>query len=289
LSDPPTAGKNLQRHSRPGVGQSRTTRAQPFDLLILEPPDPAGPKLYRELASWWPLLSAPGEYEEEAALYRRALLEACATPPRTMLELGSGGGNNASHLKASFELVLVDRSAGMLEVSRQLNPECEHIQGDMRTIRLEREFDCVFVHDAIVYMTSEEDVRRAIETAFVHCRPGGVALLAPDHVRENFRASTDHGGHDGAERSLRYLEWSWDPDPADTTYIVDYVYALRSADGLMRVVHDRHIEGLFARAEWLRLLAAAGFDPAVVPIEHSELEPGSYEAFVCRKPEGKRG
>lgn len=41
----------------------------------------------------------------------------------------------------------------------------------MRTVRLGRTFDAVFVHDAVDYMTSEDDLRHVIETAFVHCRP----------------------------------------------------------------------------------------------------------------------
>ncbi|MHC4615594.1 MAG: class I SAM-dependent methyltransferase, partial [Planctomycetota bacterium] len=53
-----------------------------------------------------------------------------------VLELGSGGGNNASHLKKWFDMTLVDLSPHMLEVSRALNPECSHQQGDMRTVRL---------------------------------------------------------------------------------------------------------------------------------------------------------
>ena len=67
----------------------------------------------------------------------------------------------------------------------------------------------------------------AMQTAFVHCRAGGVALFAPDYVRENFRSSTDHGGSDADLRGLRYLEWTWDPDPSDTTYVVDYASAAR--------------------------------------------------------------
>jgi len=242
------------------------------------------PRLYAELAAWWPLMSAPSEYAEEAAFYESKLLAAAARECRTLLELGSGGGNNASYLKHRFEMVLVDRSPGMLAISRELNPECEHIEGDMRTVRLGRTFDCVFVHDAIAYMTTEADVRRVLETAYLHCKPGGAALFAPDHVRENFEPSTDHGGNDGAGRSMRYLEWTWDPDPDDTSYTVDYVYAMREADGSLHVESDRHIEGLFARADWLRWLREAGFDPEVVPFDHSELDPGEYELFVCRKP-----
>ena len=134
-------------------------------------------------------------------------------------------------------------------------------------------------------MTPEPDLRQAIETAFVHCRPGGAALFAPDHVRENFRSSSDHGGHDNDTHGLRYLEWTWDPDPADTAYLVDYAYLLRTPDGTVRVEHDRHVEGLFSRAVWLRLLSEAGFEPRVVPFNHSELDPGSYEVFVATKPE----
>ena len=82
-------------------------------------------------------------------------------------------------------MVLVEPSAGMRSVSRRLNPECEHIDADMRSLRLAREFDAVFVHDAVCYMTTEADLRMAMQTAFVHCRAGGVALFAPDYVREN--------------------------------------------------------------------------------------------------------
>lgn len=242
-------------------------------------------KLYDELAAWWPLLSAPADYAEEAAFYAKTLLESCERRPSTCLELGSGGGNNASFMKAQFRLTLVEPSAGMRAVSHALNPECEHLPGDMRTVRLGRTFDCVFVHDAIVYMTSEDDLRRALETAFVHCAPGGAALFAPDHVRETFRPSTDCGGHDAADgRGLRYLEWAWDPDRHDTSYVVDYAYLLREADGTVRAEHDRHVEGLFPRATWLHLLRDVGFVPRNVPFDHSELEPGTHEVFVGTRP-----
>ena len=245
------------------------------------------PKMYDELAEWWPLLSPPIDYEEEAAFYANTLAAACAQPITSVLELGSGGGNNASHLKTRWSMTLVERSAGMRAVSRALNPDLEHVEGDMRTVRLRREFDAVFVHDAVCYMATESDLRLAIETAFVHCRIGGCALFCPDYVRENFRPDTDCGGHDGAGRAMRYLEWVWDPDPSDTVYLVDYMFALRERDGTVRVEHDRHVEGLFPRADWIRWLSEAGFAGArSVSFEHSELEPGSHEVFVATRPGG---
>jgi hypothetical protein len=166
----------------------------------------------------------------------------------------------------------------MLAVSRSLNPECEHVEGDMRTIRLGRTFDAVFIHDAVDYMTTLADLGQALETAFSHCRPGGVALFVPDHVQETFQPSTEHGGTDGHDRGLRYLEWSYDPDDSDTTYTTDYVYLLREGAQIVGVEHDQHICGLFPRAEWLRLLREVGFQPKIVQDAYER------DIFVAGKP-----
>ena len=90
-------------------------------------------RFYGDLAEWWPLISPPEEYLEEAA-FAASVLRRAELPVREVLELGSGGGHNAVHLKQSFAMTLVDLSDEMLEVSRRLNPECDHYQGDMRTI-----------------------------------------------------------------------------------------------------------------------------------------------------------
>jgi SAM-dependent methyltransferase len=247
--------------------------------------DPAArqtPKLYGELAPWFHLLTAPEEYAPEAELYYRLLSEACEGPLRSALELGSGGGNNASHLKAHLELTLVDRSPQMLELSRSLNPECRHVEGDMRSVRLEETFDAVFVHDAIAYITTEADLVATIETARAHCRPGGAALFVPDYVRDRFEPREGTGGHDGSDRALRYLEWVWDPDPADTVYLADFAYLLRDESGEVRCVHDRHVCGVFPRTTWLELLEAAGFRARSHLTSDSD-EPAGAELFVASR------
>lgn len=221
-------------------------------------------KLYDELAGWWPVFSDPREYRREAAHVIRVLRKSTKPAPRTVLELGSGGGNSAFHLKAHFSMTLVDRSPQMLRVSRKLNPDCKHVKGDIRTLRLGRTFDAVFVHDAICHMTTETDLRAVMQTAYEHCRVGGVALFIPDFVRETFAAGTDQGGSDSPRKSVRFLQWIVDPDPKDTTYLVDFAILLRDRRGEVRVAHDRHVLGLFSRARWLRLLRDVGFNAVVV-------------------------
>jgi SAM-dependent methyltransferase len=240
------------------------------------------PRLYGELAPWFHLLTAPEDYAEEAELYRRLLVEKADGPVRTVLELGSGGGNNASHLKRDFTLTLVDRSPEMLEMSRGLNPELEHVQGDMRSIRLGRTFDAVFVHDALAYILTEPDLQAVFETAAAHCRHGGSAVFVPDYVQETFKPRTSHGGHDSedGERGLRYVEWVRADLSDPARQVVDFAYLIREGDQV-RVEHDRHACGLFPQAIWLRGLDAAGFDVDVVEPEFGD-EPASQIAFACR-------
>jgi SAM-dependent methyltransferase len=244
----------------------------------------SGHRFYGDLAEWWPLVSPPEEYLEEAAFAASLLLRA-GIPVREVLELGSGGGHNAVHLKRTLAMTLVDLSDEMLEVSRRLNPDCDHRQGDMRTIRLGRQFDAVFVHDAIDYMTDETDLRLAMETAFVHCRAGGLALFVPDNIRENFEEGSDHGGNDAVDgRGVRYLEWTWDPDPEDTWILTEYAFLLRDADGVVRVAHETHKTGLFSKARWLELLGEVGFEPEAVTEQTTEART-PRELFIGRKDE----
>ena len=75
--------------------------------------------------------------------------------------------------------MLVDLEPAMLALSQHLNPECVHLQGDMRSVRLGCQFDCVFLHDAVSYMASHADLASAVTTAFAHAAPGGVAMFQP--------------------------------------------------------------------------------------------------------------
>jgi SAM-dependent methyltransferase len=235
------------------------------------------PKLYTELADWWQLVSPTEDYADEAAFFGELFR---AENARTVLELGSGGGNIAWFLKNDFALTLTDISDLMLTESRKQNPELEHIEGDMRTLRLGRTFDGVLIHDAIMYMTTEEDLRAALITAYEHCRPGGVVVIAPDWVAETFRPQTMHEGRDDGERGLRYLEWTWDADPDDTEVNCEYILALKEGDELRTVV-DRQVVGVFPRATWLRLLEDAGFEARVV--EDPSTDGERNDVFVGHK------
>ncbi len=238
-------------------------------------------RLYGDLAGWWPAISPPSEYAEEAELYAEMIQAAARRQVREVLELGSGGGNNASHMKRAFALTLVEPADGMREISRQLNPECTHLPGDMRHVRLDRTFDAVFVHDAVMYMTTEDDLRAALATVAAHLAPGDVALVAPDATRETFSEATEHGGGEDARgRQARYLQWTLPPERGGTSFETHYAFLLREPDGTVMSAHDVHREGLFSRATWLRLFREVGLAAELAP---RRIEGEEYDAFVASK------
>ena len=235
-------------------------------------------QLYSTLASWWPVLSPVDDYADESAFFLELIDEAGIPADATLLEFGAGGGNNAVHMKRRFSNVtLSDLSEDMLRVSREINPECRHLTGDMRTLDVGEVFDVVFIHDAIDYMTTREDLFAVIRNAYRHCKPDGIVMLVPDYVDETYVEKTDHGGSDAADRHLRYLEWGYDPDPTDHETIVNYVVVHREGAGPIQIVHEQHRCGLFDRATWFEGLLAAGFAPRSVTDDYER------DVFIGRR------
>ena len=81
----------------------------------------------------------------------------------------------------------------------------------------------------------------------VACRTGGLAPFAPDCVCETVVSDREHGRHDGDGPGVPVSVAHMGSHPRDDTHTVDYAYLLRDRDRSTRVLHDRHVEGLFSR------------------------------------------
>lgn len=229
-------------------------------------------RLYDDLAYLWPIISPPEEYLVEAQEWLdviRSRLDIGAGGGRdlpTLLELGCGGGHLLSHLTERFVTEAVDISPRMLEISRELNPQTLHHVGDMRSVRLGRTFDVVVIHDAVNYMTTAGDLRAAMVTAAEHLRPGGVALFAPDCIRETFEGPrVVEWTRDAEDRSVTFIEYMGKPRPgmsgAEGSIVESvFIFIIDGGDGAAQVETDRHVGGLFPMTTWLSLLGKAGLE-----------------------------
>lgn len=237
------------------------------------------PRLYADLAWLWPLW---GDAATEYAHYCRCVTDLVRRhtriPAATLLDIGCGGGKNVLNLKREFAVTGLDASSAMLSQARALNPECTFVEGDMRTFRLGRTFDVVFMDDAITHMNCKEDFAAAFRAAHAHLDPGGVLVVTPDVTVETFRqnrTTSTTASRDGLD--VVFIENVYDPDPGDEQYEATILYLIRER-GRLRVETDFWTMGLFTLETWRSVIRETGFE---VNEERYEADGDEFTTFAC--------
>lgn len=249
------------------------------------------PRLYTDLAWLWPHLSPPDHYVAEAAHLDALLTEHLGPGPHRILELGAGGGHTLVHLDprgnrgGRHHTVAADLSPQMLAHASALIPGLATHAADMRTMRLtapdDQPFDAVFIHDAVDYLLTEDDLAQTFATAHAHLRPGGLLFVAPTYLKETFADNevADDGTTVDANQ-LTYFTYVHDPDPSDSTFEMILLYLTRDLNTrAVEVVEDRHTLGLFGYETWTSLIEQAGFD--VQPVDPTE--DAAWELFLGKR------
>lgn len=226
-------------------------------------------RLYHDLAWIWPIVSPPADYRGEADEFHDLIQAKGAGKLRRLLHLGCGAGHLDSHLKQHYQITGVDLSEPMLAMARSLNPEITYIQGDIRSIQLDVEFDVVILADASDYLLSRDALTQAFSTAYSHLRPGGIFCTYAEETAEGFEQNkTRTSRHRQAGIEIVAVENVYDPNPADNTYELTFVYLIRK-DGELTIEADRHQAGLFSIKTWINTLEAADFFGEVIHYENS--------------------
>lgn len=211
---------------------------------------------YNDLAWTEDLLADPTEYEYEAESYINLIHKSTKNQLHTMLHLGSGAGGYDRYFKRHFTVTGVDLSMGMLNKARIAHPEIEYHEGDMRTVRLDRQFDIVAIPDSIDYMVSKNDLRQAIQTCVHHLKPGGVLLIVAK-TKETFKHNNFayEGSKDDIQVTL--LENNYINPFRYNTYETTFVYLIRW-HGKLSIQTESQILGLFPLTTWENLFNEFG-------------------------------
>ena len=244
---------------------------------------------YNELAWADELLTDPDEYSEEVSIYIELIKNNSRRTPETLLHFGSGSGHYDTIFKNHFKVTGVDLSKGMLEKARMRHPEVEYIEGDMRTVRLNRLFDAVIIPDCIDYMVTADDLKQAVENASHHLKPGGVLLIV-GKTQETF--SNNNFAYTGEKDGihLTVLENNYVNPYKPGTYEASIFYLIRKG-GELTVRSEIHYLGLFPEAVWEKVFASAEFELKKEPLnglyQKNLLGEGEYPLtiFIGIKPE----
>lgn len=239
--------------------------------------------LYTDLAWLWPMWGdAATEYAHYCQYVTEHIRRYATRPVTTLLDIGCGGGKNVLNLKREFLVTGVDLSSAMLEQAKERNPECTFAQGDMRSIRLDRTFDAVFMDDAISHMNCRADFVAALRTAHAHLKPGGVLIATPDVTIETFRqnkTTTTTATRDGLD--VVFVENVFDADPTDEQYETTILYLIRN-HGCLQIESDYWTMGIFSLDTWRQVLRETGFE-----VHEGRYNPGEdeYTVFTCVRME----
>lgn len=242
---------------------------------------------YTDLAWTELIISSPEEYREETELFCKTIIDNSKNKPQTLLHLGCGAGINDYTFKKHFKVTGVDISNEMLKIARKLNPEVKYIHGDMREIRLKLRFDAVAIPDSIGYMTTEKDLRRAINTAYRHLNTGGIILIVAN-IRDNFKEN--NFVYTGSKKDIKITVFENNCITSKTNYEATFVYLICRKSKL-EIYTDKHTIGLFNLITWEKLLKERGFSLKKISAENTYdrfmLKDGDYPQvmFICRKIE----
>lgn len=235
--------------------------------------------LYSQLARWWPLLSPPDRYVWIANRVSDVIRRCKQIRGRTVLALGAGGGCLVHHLSRTYRVTVTDISLEMLAVSARMNPECEHGLGDMRALRLGRQFAAVIAEDAISYMATRADLLAALSTAYEHTAPGGVGVFVPEYTAETFAENEYSGSAAWGDERVRFHRCTRRLQDTGENYASRFVYLVTKA-GAVWSAEETHIFGLFNRDVWLQLLMEVGFTSEHVILQDGRSQHRTQDAFV---------
>jgi ubiquinone/menaquinone biosynthesis C-methylase UbiE len=232
---------------------------------------------YNELAWTEDFLADPKDYEDELNGYIGLINSTSEAPVNTILDLGCGAGGHDFYFKNHYTVTGVDISIGMLEKAKVTNPEIEYVEGDMRTIRLNRRFDCVVIPDSIDYMVTLDDLKQAIQTSAIHLKPSGVLMIV-GKTKETFQNNNFAYTGEKGDTHVTLMENNYINPYVPNTYEITMLYLIRQKGKLSKYIEESKA-GLFPKETWDEVLKNAGFNMEIRNLD------GIYDEYLLGEGE----
>ncbi len=104
----------------------------------------------------------------------------------SILDSGGGSSNLTPYfIKNRYAYTGLDLAVEMLQIARDLHPDVNFIQGDMRACCVNQAFDAVIISGrSFTYMTTNDEVLNALKSIHSCLKPDGILIF------DNFNAET---------------------------------------------------------------------------------------------------
>ncbi|NYB51266.1 MAG: methyltransferase domain-containing protein [Methanobacteriaceae archaeon] len=241
-------------------------------------------QLYRKFAPYYDLIYQWMDYSGEAEFVKMVVDQFKTSDGNHLLDVACGTGNHAQYLQDSFQIVGLDLNEDMLHIAHEKVPEMELIQGDMRELDLQHEFDVIIcLFSSINYHTNLIDLEKTFKNFYSHLKVGGVLIFDLGFCTENWeegRMLVDavvEGDLQLARISQSRLY--------DGVFNANFVFLIKE-DGVMDFEIDQHQIGVFSTRDVMRILEETGFQCHIYS-NYEDLawddKSGERPVFVCIK------
>ena len=214
-------------------------------------------RLYQDLAWLWSEMTPSETYLDEAHDLYEIAEDALQRVPASWIELGAGGGYLMEALLQQHpetDVTIVDISAAMIAESQKRNPNATHICADMTDLTLDTQYDVVLLHDAVMYLGSQDAIRQTLRQIQGLLKPDGVAIIIPDVCRESFDERVLSSEVQGARAHIHFTEWHWDPDASDDLISVEFSVLFREyPQSRIQSVHETHTMVVLSIETWMTM------------------------------------
>jgi len=140
-------------------------------------------KIFDHYAQYYDLLYSLKNYKDEAE-YVSKLIMKFAPKTKTILDLGCGTGSHDFHLaRKNYDITGIDLSENMITIARgkQISEGVKNLffsQGDITTLNLNREYDCVVsLFHVMNYLITNDSMDMGFYNAVKHLKTGGIFIF----------------------------------------------------------------------------------------------------------------
>ncbi len=218
---------------------------------------------YSRLAKYYDQMYSFIDYQGNATKLHKIIQQYRKSSGSSLLDIACGTGTHIKHLMGKYQATGLDLSKEMLGIAQEKCKDIEFIQGNMVTMDLGRSFDvitCLF--GSIGYLTTHDDLVKAINTFSKHLVQGGVVIIEPIFTLETARdGSMGIICLDLPEIKIARTNVSRKED--DLVYL-DFHFLISTKENGTEHFVDPSPMGVFSRDTYLQLMQESGLSTSFI-------------------------
>jgi SAM-dependent methyltransferase len=216
---------------------------------------------FRKLASYYDTIYADKNYSKEVDFIEECFRK--YDKPKYLLEIGCGTGNYTKIFsERGYKITGIDLSADMLEVARS-KCDCNFINSDVRTLDLERKFDCCLALFAVIgYVTDNSELANVFRRTRIHLKRGGLFIFDVWNGLALMRTLPECRVKEAENNELRIVRFAR-PTLKAFKHIceVDYkLFVTTKGEQVYNEINEKHIVRFYFPQELKYFLEIAGFE-----------------------------